>query len=207
MKITGNWKLEIGNRKSKSLSFFHFPNSRDNRGFTILETLFAIFILIMSITGPMVFAQSGLRASFQSRDQITAFYLAQDAIETIKNIRDNNVLSQDPAGALPWLQGLETVCVGSTPCTIDTTDKPPTVAVCVGGNCPNLQTFGTNDPKYGYGGGNDSRFTRKIYINKISAHEAEVIIEVNWTSSVSLGANSRIVVQENIYDWLPKTGI
>jgi Tfp pilus assembly protein PilV len=187
MKITRYKKQDTKNNK---------------RGFTILETLFAIFILIMSITGPMVFAQSGLRASFQSRDQITAFYLAQDAIETIKNIRDNNLLDINKG----WLDGLETVCVGSVPCTIDTTDSTPTVAVCTGGDCPPLQTFGDNNPKYGYGGGDDSRFTRTTYINKISAYEAEIIIEVEWTSAVALGSN-RIVVQENIYDWFPETGL
>lgn len=189
MKITRYKKQDTKNNK---------------RGFTILETLFAIFILIMSITGPMVFAQSGLRASFQSRDQITAFYLAQDAIETIKNIRDNNLL--DNKG---WLDGLDTVCVGTTPCTIDTTDPTPTVTVCTGGDCPPLETFASN-PKYGYGGGNDSRFTRTIYINKIGEetvkHEAEVVVEVEWTSAVALGSN-RIVVQENIYDWFPETGL
>lgn len=172
----------------------------NKRGFTILETLFAIFILIMSITGPMVFAQSGLRASFQSRDQITAFYLAQDAIETIKNIRDNNLLDNNG-----WLDGLDTVCVGTTPCAIDTTDNPPSISACVGGDCPPLETF-TSNPKYGYGGGDDSRFTRTTYINKISAYEAEIIVEVEWTSAVALGTN-RIVVQENIYDWFPETGL
>jgi len=49
--LKGNWKLEIGNRKSKSLSFFHFPNSRDNRGFTLIEmaVVTAIFGILTSV--------------------------------------------------------------------------------------------------------------------------------------------------------------
>jgi prepilin-type N-terminal cleavage/methylation domain-containing protein len=59
---------------------------RTSSGFTLIETLVAIFILVLATTGPLSFAQSGLRASFVARDQVVAFYLAQDAIETIKNL-------------------------------------------------------------------------------------------------------------------------
>ena len=74
---------------------------KTNRGFTVLETLVAVFILVLAITGPMVFAQSGLRTAFLARDQITAFFLAQDAIETIKNIRDTNALQGND-----WLEDI-----------------------------------------------------------------------------------------------------
>jgi len=60
----------------------------NKKGFTIVESLFAIFILVISVTGPMAFTQSGLRASFIARDQVTAFYLAQDAIEYITQYRN-----------------------------------------------------------------------------------------------------------------------
>lgn len=93
-----------------------------NRGFTIMETLVAIFILLLAITGPMVFAQNGLRASFLARDQVTAFFLAQDAIEYIKNIRDGNVvdiIKSTSANSTGWLNGLEE-CISANGCTIDT---------------------------------------------------------------------------------------
>jgi prepilin-type N-terminal cleavage/methylation domain-containing protein len=69
--------------------FFKKTNIQHKRGFTIMETLVAILILLAVITGPLAFIQSGLRASFVARDQIVAFYLAQDAMEAIKNILDN----------------------------------------------------------------------------------------------------------------------
>jgi len=94
------------------------------QGFTIIESLVAIFILLLSITGPMVFSQSGLRAAFVSRDQITAFYLAQDVIEYVKNTRDNNSISiiNGDAGAF-WLNGLDDCFVedlSDSGCSIDT---------------------------------------------------------------------------------------
>lgn len=166
------------------------------RGFTILETLFAIFILVLSITGPMVFSQSSLRASFQARDQITAFFLAQDAIETVKNIRDDNGVKGDS-----WLEGLVDAgqCGGNTPCRIDTTVEDPDAEACVE-TCDPLNITGT---KYNYDiSGEESRFTRTMYINQLSSAEAEVVVEVEWVSPVSIGRH-RIVVQENIYNWIP----
>ncbi|MEK7184741.1 MAG: prepilin-type N-terminal cleavage/methylation domain-containing protein [Patescibacteria group bacterium] len=56
-----------------------------NGGFTIIETLVAITILMISIAGPLTIAQKGLTASIYARDQITASYLSQELMEKIKN--------------------------------------------------------------------------------------------------------------------------
>lgn len=71
------------------MKFLNLKNNiKNNSGFTMIESLVAIFIILLAITGPMVFAQNGLRTAFLSRDQITAFFLAQDVIESIKNYRN-----------------------------------------------------------------------------------------------------------------------
>jgi prepilin-type N-terminal cleavage/methylation domain-containing protein len=72
----------------KFLNMQKNKNLKKNSGFTMIESLVAIFIILLAITGPMVFAQNGLRTAFLSRDQITAFFLAQDVIESIKNYRN-----------------------------------------------------------------------------------------------------------------------
>lgn len=171
-----------------------------NRGFTLLETLVAIFILVLSITGPMVFSQSGLRASFQARDQITAFFLAQDAIETIKNIRDDNGIDGED-----WLSGLvgSGLCDGNTPCMIDTTEEIPSVSACSSGSCPSLNIVSdTQKTIYTYTGGDTSRFVRTIYMDQIKDDEVAIVVEVEW-DNVTQGSRNRIVVQENIFNWIP----
>lgn len=175
-------------------------NKNKKKGFTIVETLVAIFILVLSITGPMVFAQSGLRASIQARDQVTAFFLAQDIIETVKNIRDDNHLDGED-----WRTNLiaDGKCGSYTPCMIDTTVEIPSAISC-GSTCPPLRVLETTSGvKYNYSSeGTESRFTRTMYINLLpNSHEAEVVVEVEWITS-SVGRH-RIVVQENIYNWLP----
>lgn len=75
-----------------------------NKGFTILETLVAISIILIAITGPIDIIGQALKNSYYSRDQITAFYLAQEAIEYARNQRDDNALARVPIAN--WLNGV-----------------------------------------------------------------------------------------------------
>ncbi len=77
-----------------------------SRGFTILETLVAIAILIIAITGPLAIVAQSLRSSYFSRDQITAYYLAQEAIEYVRNTRDTFGLDQTSHSGEDWISTL-----------------------------------------------------------------------------------------------------
>jgi Tfp pilus assembly protein PilV len=65
--------------------------ARISRGFTIIETLVAVTILMIAVAGPLVVASKGLNAALYARDQVIASYLAQESMEAIKNQRDNNI--------------------------------------------------------------------------------------------------------------------
>lgn len=182
-------------------------NTNKNRGFTVLETLVAIFILVLAITGPMVFAQTGLRSAFLARDQITAFFLAQDAIETIKNIRDNNALNNRD-----WLDGIYDTCRinpdVNTKCNIsvetDLSNGRVKIEPCPDTGCRSLKNDSSGRFGYTLSEGVDSRFTRNIYLQEVSdGRELRIVVEVKWTSNVRIN-ESRIIVQENIFNWIPK---
>lgn len=64
-------------------------------GFTIIETLVAIGILMVVIAGPLTVAHEGLSASIIAKDQLIASYLAQDAIEYVSYVRDRNILRSE----------------------------------------------------------------------------------------------------------------
>jgi prepilin-type N-terminal cleavage/methylation domain-containing protein len=64
---------------------------RYNQGFTLVETLVAIAILMVAIAGPLTIANQALIAALSSRDAMVATYLAQEGMESIKNIKDNDV--------------------------------------------------------------------------------------------------------------------
>ncbi len=108
-----------------------------NRGFTIVETLVAITVLMISVAGPLVVASKGLSAALYARDQVIASYLAQESMEVIKNTRDNNL-----AAGSGWLNGIGDAsnCTSSTnPCdasAVSLTSPPTTPTGCSAGSCP-----------------------------------------------------------------------
>ena len=68
------------------------------RGFTLLETLVAVFIITVAIAGVFVLISQIISLIHFSSSKIIAAYLAQEGIEIIKNIRDNNYLT----GTVAW---------------------------------------------------------------------------------------------------------
>jgi prepilin-type N-terminal cleavage/methylation domain-containing protein len=164
------------------------------KGFTLIETLVAIFILLVSTTGPLSFAQSGLRASFLARDQVVAFYLAQDVTETVKNIRDNNSLNGDD-----WLLGLN-ACLDAKGCKMET-GQALNITTCSTTPCgPMYYASSTREYVLNSGTGRSpSKYTRTMYLKEIVPDkEAQMIVVVEWDSTFF--AERRIIVQENIYN-------
>jgi type II secretory pathway pseudopilin PulG len=74
-------------------------------GFTLIEALVAISILMIAVASPITMAQKSLVASMFSRDQMIATFLAQDALEGIKNARDQ--IAMNGTSTDSWLKGLE----------------------------------------------------------------------------------------------------
>ena len=81
-----------------------------------IETLVAITILSAAVAGPMALSIKNIGAASVSKDQLVAFYLGQEAIEYVRNVRDTNILAENS----DWLSGL-TNCLPTNPngCYID----------------------------------------------------------------------------------------
>lgn len=73
-------------------SLFKIHNSRSQNGQTLIETVVAIFIMIMGIVSALGLAIYSLNASTNISKQIIAVGLAREGIEVVKNMRDTNWL-------------------------------------------------------------------------------------------------------------------
>jgi prepilin-type N-terminal cleavage/methylation domain-containing protein len=96
-------------------------------GFTFIETLVAITVLLVAVVAPMSLASDGIIASRLAQDQIVAFYLGQEGVEAVKNMRDHNRLTNDGDGQLGNISsGNLSDCMVSDPdtdegCMVDVT--------------------------------------------------------------------------------------
>jgi hypothetical protein len=135
-----------------------------------------------------------LQATYSSRDQITAFYLAQEANEYIRNTRDTNTLSETNE----WNAYL-TDCLATT-CTVDTSKTPEEGGLepCVG-ECKHLRYDATSN-QYGYTPVLESQFKRYITLEQPGANinELRVTTNVEWKAGVRERA---IVVESLIFNW------
>jgi len=186
------------------------------KGFTLVETLVAITILLISIAGPLTIASKGLSGAYYARDQITAYYLAQEGIEYIRNVRDTHSLDGSLVKA-QWLVGDDNTgglnyCMNAF-CRIDVRNTDPAVGVssCSGDaptkpdlHCAPLMidtdSLGS-DSLYDYSpSGVPSQFTREITIKTFAdnADEVQVTSTVYWRSPLP---NSSFSLTEDITNW------
>lgn len=160
-----------------------------NKGFTLIEAIIAIAILTVSIAGPITIASRGIASAVFARDQITAFYLAQEAIEFIRNKRDENNLKGNG-----WTDGLEN-CLNGKVCAIDS--KNNKINECIGGICPVLK-YNDSTAFYSYDSGKDSNFTREIRIATVNVEEIAITTTLSWPSS---SIAKSFTVKEHILNW------
>ena len=162
-------------------------------GFTFIETLVAIAILLLAVVAPLSLVYQSLAASRVARNQVTAIYLAQESIEFIRATRDTNALSGND-----WLEGLGD-CIAEDGCYIDIPDAG--VQPCEG-ECPMVQYNSTNY-LYGHGDGTklveDSVFRRTIIIEESTPGlEVHVETRVEWLEGT---AERNVTLDEYIYNW------
>ena len=197
----------------------HFAHMKRliSRGFTLLETLVAISILSIAIVAPMTLTAQSLSAAYYARDQITAFQLAQEAIEVVRSVRDSNILKVALGNSANLLDGIPST--NGQPFVVDTTAAPASAMhLCSGGSapgygCPPLQTDGN---VYAYSpsctwptsdcgassGWTNTRFTRAVQATLVNGNPDEVRITVTVSWQTGRFQTRSFNISEDMYRWV-----
>lgn len=184
---------------------------KKTNAFTLIETLVAVSLLAVAIAAPMSLTTQSLSSAYYARDQMTAFHLAQEAIESVRAARDENILASEA----DLLQGIP---AGGVPFVIDTRDNEMTI--CDQGSpaqCPYMRTpTSSSDPAfYAYRdvdstediyttplGWADTRFRRTIRAEMITGtnDEMKITVVVSWQTGAFQVRT--ITMRENLYRWV-----
>lgn len=182
-------------------------------GFTLIETMVAITILLMAIAGPMEIASKSLLSAYYARDQITAYYLAQEGIEYLRNDRDNYYL-QNP-NVTNWPADFSS-CVNTDPnhigCEIganSTINTAYSVMSC-GSTCAPLN-YASDLGFYSYAPTNgttnlQSKYTRVVTVSPDPSgtptpDSVLVTSTVYWSGVYLPGTTKSFTIKEVLYNW------
>jgi prepilin-type N-terminal cleavage/methylation domain-containing protein len=203
------------------MNYFKKKLMNVSRGFTLVESMVAISILSLAVTAPLLIAQKGIGAAIYSRDQITAFYLAQEAVEYVRNVRDTNRITGQ--WWLAQFSSCQPYNEANAPCSVingdykidakfldfttsngagvsDDVVNANAISTCTGA-CPVLKYDATNN-LYTYSEGSDTQFTRTINISNISGDGKEAILSVTIAWNTDLFSPQRtFTIKEYLFNF------
>lgn len=167
-----------------------------NGGFTLVEALTAIFILTFVVVGLMTVVSDSLFATKYARDEITANYLLQEAIDFVRNDRDTSVfLNVENDINTAWTNfytkytnvGCNNTSVG---CTIDVNvPSGSNIFTCSSDDCRYLYLdetatsnsfYLTNNHPSGKSGKTRTNFKRTLTVVSEGDDQLVVTAKVSW---------------------------
>lgn len=181
-------------------------------GFTLIETLVAISILLLVVIGPITVAQRGIKSAYYANEQVTAVFLAQEAVEAIRELRDTNALGiydGDAGETWDWYGSLEGDCTvadvntANAGCAFDPENGSFVRCDEIGfDNCKLYLEPGTNTYVHTASGNQDSGYVRKVRVGPPSNGGIPVQVEVSWQSRTFGGSNPNqtVVLETWLYD-------
>jgi len=184
---------------------------KENRGFTLVETLVAVSIFTASILGLLSLLTQSISNTSYAKEKIISSYLSAEGIEYIRNMRDTFALYDPVSGQNGWNAFVSKLvgasCQANNGCyfndqSIDYANplepmEGLTVTAC-GASCPTL-LYDPTTGKYGYASGAASPFIRKINITQVSADELKVSSTIFWSQG---SGNYNVTVSESLFNWI-----
>lgn len=189
-------------------------------GFTLIETVVSVTLLVLAVVGPMTLASNSLRVSRDARAELEAIQIANEGLEIVHNIRDNNSADDSTPTRTEWMDGIYPECQFG--CVADVTNHTgPTTnvwganalkGVCTSGTlCDSERFVMYQDPTTGLyrqrhsalgGSWEKTNYTRKIIVTQVTAGRQVQVTSI--VTYIGYGGGPRtITVSEDLYNWFP----
>jgi len=177
----------------------------NKKGFTLLETLFALVIVSTGFFSVFSLAQTGIRATNASINRLIAANLAQEGVEIIRNIRDSVYVAGDDWNAVanPGHLDKHNCLTNHKNCRISI--EPGSNQLLDEDNSAYLKIDANG--KYSYSSGDNSIFRRWVNLtqgggicNQIATSTdcIEIDVTISWQEK---GRNQDLEVEDYIYNW------
>lgn len=158
------------------------PMPKDRRklkGFSLAEVLLSIMVLLFGMLPILQSMVGGTRTSIGSRDIIVASELAQEGIELVKNIKDNNARAATPLEPVSWLPD----ATGSSwnDCRINYDDAAVSsvgTRISCGYSSFVLSQSSPSSPFRHGSGGTASKFNRRLFISYDTSNKTVTCLSV-----------------------------
>jgi prepilin-type N-terminal cleavage/methylation domain-containing protein len=194
-------------------------------GYSLVEVLIAVSVLLISMVGPMTIASQGIKSGNFALEQNAAFFLAQEGIEAMYSLYGDagvadidNDLTPGTDTSWDWVGALNSSGPCSTnfnsdgdSCTfgIDFRDTSLndnlTSNECTGGNLSQCDLYlnESNSPaaySHQSSGADPTPFNRTITVTRQTDNAVEVVSIVTWESNVFRGQTQSVRLQTLLFD-------
>jgi len=173
----------------------NIQNHNSKKGFTIIEMLVAVFIFTVAISALTLMAGRGIKSANNSQQRITAEFLAVEAMEVVRNVRDSAFISSGATGINNVFD--TSGCLNSD---ADNTTNVSCSFQYSGSGVPSLQVCDSCDVYLGSTGytytnsSSQTPYVRKIYLYRITQNEIRVHVVVQWN-------DEEIEYYQNLFLW------
>lgn len=175
--------------------------NQGEKGFSLLETVVALGILVVGIGGAVGLVAQSLSSIEAIKNKVIAANLAEEGIEVVRNLRDENWLNdvhwRGEGGGIALNVDTDYRVQYNATALINFSDTPLQVN-SAGYYGYNGQTFNGQT----FSGGSDTVFKRKITLSTVTKADGtqvmKVVSRVDWTEK---GRARSISIEDWLYNW------
>lgn len=180
-------------------------------GYSLVEVLVAVSILMLSIIGPITIAAKAMQSAQFVRQQDTAFFLAQEGISLANALRNDGELAAYTTGGAtdPWSWVTNPdlgPCFLAQGCDIDARDDTllDNVVSCSASANACTLLFDNSKPQtqravYQHVSGTATPYTRVITFTVASGNEIKVKVDVSWNATLLHGTQT-VSLQTSLFN-------